>query len=188
MLKKISDWLYRVSSGRLAILSTVIMLLFLMLVMPGESAKAAVYSAQAGTPDTTAIYSVDKLLGMAQAYGARGRQAYIQARFTFDLAFPLVYGFFLAVCTGWMLKRLLPPGSGWRRLNLLPLGALLFDLLENTCAVIVMAAYPAVPSLAAYLAVIFTPLKWLFVTASFGLLALAGMGAILHTRRKPGTR
>lgn len=188
MLKKFSAWLYRISSGRLAILSAAIMLLFLIIVMPGESAKAAAYSAQTGTPDTTAIYSVDKLLGMAAAYGAQGRRAYIEARFTFDLAFPLVYVFFLAVCTSWMLKRLLPPANRWRRLNLLPLGALLFDLLENTCTVIVMAAYPAVPSLAAYLAVTFTPVKWLFVGASFGLLALAGMGAILHSRRKPGTR
>ena len=188
MLRKISDCLYRVSSGRLAILSTVIMLLFLMLVMPGETAKAAVYSAQTGTPDTTAIYSVDRLLGLAAAYGAQGRQAYIHARFTFDLAFPLVYGFFLSICTSWMLKRLLSLNGRWRHLNLLPLGAVLFDLLENICAVIVMAAYPAVPSIAAYLAVVFTPVKWLFVGASFGLLAAASVGAILHSRRKPGTR
>ncbi|MBC7325183.1 MAG: hypothetical protein H5T99_07705, partial [Moorella sp. (in: Bacteria)] len=148
MLKKLSDDLYRFSSGRLAILGTILMLLFLITVMPGETVKAAAYSAQAGTPDTSAIYSVDKLLGMAEAYGEQGRRAYIQARFSFDLAFPLVYGFFLAVCTSWMLKRLLPPDNFWRRLNLLPPAAVLLDLLENTCAVIVMAAYPTVRPLA----------------------------------------
>jgi hypothetical protein len=184
MLMRISAWLYRIANGRLAILSAVIMLAFLMLVMPGETAKAAAYSAQAGTPDTTAIYSVDKLLGMAQAYGAQGRQAYIHARFSFDLAFPLVYGTFLALCTSWMLNRLLAPASRWRALNLLPLGALLFDLLENLTAVIVMAAYPSVPSLAAYLAVVFTPVKWLFVGSSFGLLALVGLAFIFRKRSK----
>ena len=175
MLKNLSAGLYRFSSGRLAILGTILMLLFLITVMPGESAKATVYSAQAGSPDTTAIYSVDKLLGMAEAYGEQGRRAYIQARFSFDLAFPLVYGFFLAVCSNWMLKRLLPPDSRWRRLNLLPLTAVLFDLLENTCTAIVMAAYPTIRPLAAQLAVVFTPVKWLFVTSSFLILIASGL-------------
>ena len=184
MLNRLSAWLYHVSSGRLAILSTIMLLLFFMLVMPGETVKAAAYSAEAGTPDTTAVYSVEKLLGMAEAYGEQGRQAYIHARFTFDLAFPLVYGFFLAVCTSWMLNRLVPPAGSWRRLNLLPMGAVLFDLLENTCAVIVMAAYPAVRPLAAQLAVIFTPVKWLFVTASFLILIAAGLLAGYRSIRK----
>jgi hypothetical protein len=184
MLKKLSDDLYRFSSGRLAIFGTILMLLFLITVMPGETVKAAAYSTQAGTPDTTAIYSVEKLLGMAEAYGEQGRRAYIQARFSFDLAFPLVYGFFLAVCTSWMLKRLLPPDNFWRRLNLLPPAAVLFDLLENTCAVIVMAAYPTVRPLAAQLAVIFTPIKWLLVTSSFIVLIAAGLLVIYQAINK----
>jgi len=175
MLKKLSDKVYRISSSWLALLSLVIMLSFMALVMPGESAKAAAYSAGFGTPDTTGVYSAEELLRMAESYGIQGRQAYIHARFTFDLAFPLVYAFFLSICTSWILARLLSPGTPWRLLNLLPLGAMLFDLLENVCTSIVMAAYPAVPLAAAYLAAIFTPIKWGFVASSFGLLTLAGL-------------
>ncbi|MDK2980253.1 MAG: hypothetical protein PWQ55_600 [Chloroflexota bacterium] len=188
MLRKLSDWLYRVSTGRLALGSLALMLLFMALVMPGESAKAAAYSAGAGTPDTTFIYSLDKLLGMAQAYGEQGRQAYIHARFTFDLAFPLVYGFFLTACSSWLLARWLAPASPWRRLNLLPLAAVLFDLLENASAALVMSAYPSIPLLAARLAMVFTPVKWLFVTAGFTLLGVTGLGAILHGRPKTDDR
>ena len=182
MLKKLSAWLYSVSTGRLALISTVIMLLFLILVMPGQTAKSAVYSAGVGTPDTTVFYSASDLRQMAETYGEQGRQAYIQARFTFDLAFPLVYTFFLAVCTSWMLGRLLPLSSRWYLLNLLPLAAMLLDFLENICAALVMAAYPASRPLAAHFAVIFTPLKWLLVSAAFllliGISLLAGFRSI----------
>ncbi len=175
MHNKISTWLYRISSSYLAIISTVIFMLFLILVMPDQTAQAALYSAEAGAPDTTVFYSVDNLLHMAESYGEQGRQAYIHARFTFDLAFPLVYTFFLAVCTSWMLDRLRLSGNNWRLLNLLPLAAMVFDFLENSCTAIVMAAYPHGRPLAAQLAVIFTPMKWLFVAAAFVLLVVASL-------------
>jgi hypothetical protein len=53
---------------------------------------------------------------------------------------------------------------------LIPLAAVLLDLLENISAARVMAVYPAPQPLAAALAVIATPLKWLFVGGSFALL------------------
>lgn len=184
MLNKISDGLYRISSNRLTALSVAIFLLFITLVMPAQSAQAAAYSGEVGSPDTTLFYSAENLRHMAEAYGPAGRQAYIRARFTFDLAFPLVYTFFLATSSSWMLQRLLKPANPWRRLNLLPLAAMLFDFLENICTAVVMAAYPAARPLAANLATIFTPVKWFFVCASFLLLLMGSILCMLRSAKE----
>ena len=165
----------------MALICLVIFLIFSATQLPAQSARAAAYSGSSGTPDTSLFYSTAALYGMAAAYGAEGRQAYIQARFTFDLAFPLVYGAFLATALSYLLGHALDEDSPWRRLNLLPLAAMLFDYLENICATRVMAAYPTPQPVAAALAVLFTPLKWLFIAAGFLLLPFA---LILFLRKK----
>jgi len=173
MLWKFSDWLYRLSRGWVALVALVIFLLFGALVLPGQADAAQTYSAQAGSPDTSLFYSSADLLRMAESYGEAGRQAYVRARFTFDLAFPLVFTFFLASAISWLLNRALHPENRWRLLNLIPLGGMLFDYLENISAALVIGRYPASMPLLALLAPVFTLLKWAFVSGSFLLLAVA---------------
>jgi len=91
----VSSVLSRLSSGTVALAGLVIFLLFGALVLPGQAAAAEKASGGAGSPDTSFLYTPDDLLRQAEAYGAQGRAAYVRARWTFDLAFPLVYGFFL---------------------------------------------------------------------------------------------
>ena len=173
MLRNISTWLYCFSRGWVALAALAIFLLFGALVLPGQAAAARVYSAAAGRPDTSLFYSPSDLLRMAESYGESGRQAYVRARFTFDLAFPLVFTFFLASTISWLLNRALHPANRWRLLNLTPLGGMLFDYLENISAALVIGRYPASTPLLALLAPVFTLLKWAFVSGSFLLLAAA---------------
>lgn len=170
MLKKISDWFYDHSRGRVVLCALLIFLLFGFFVLPGQSAAAQVYSAERGTPDTSFFYRPADLIGMAESYGVDGRQAYVRARFTFDLVFPLVFTFFLVSTNSWLLKRGLSTASCWRRLNLIPLGGMLFDYLENISAALVIGRYPQPTPLFTTLAPVFTLLKWLLVGASFLLL------------------
>ena len=169
-MKKISDWLYEKSRGWVVLCALLIFLLFGMFVLPGQSAAAQAYSAEWGTPDTSFFYRPGDLIGMAESYGADGRQAYVQARFTFDLVFPLVFTFFLATSISWLLKSGLSPASSWRQLNLVPLGGMLFDYLENISAAWVIGRFPQPAPLFTTLAPVFTLLKWLMVGASFLLL------------------
>lgn len=169
-MKTISDWLFEKSRGWLVLCALLIFLLFGFFVLPGQSAAAQAYSAERGTPDISFFYRPDDLIGMAESYGADGRQAYVQARFTFDLVFPLVFTFFLVSANSWLLKRGLPPASSWRRLNLIPLGGMLADYLENISAALVIGRYPQPAPLFTTLAPVFTLLKWLLVGASFLLL------------------
>ena len=176
MCIRLSDWLYRFSGGRLTLAALLVFLLFTALVLPAQSSRM---ETDAGSPDTSLFYSPADLYAMAEAYGAEGRQAYIQVRFTFDLIWPLVYLFFLATAISCVFGRAFPAGSIWRRANLAPFLGTLFDYLENISTSLVMGRYPARTPVVDVLAPAFTVIKWLFVGGSFVLL-LAGVVLMLQ--------
>ena len=172
MLGTVSDWLRRASTGWVALAALVIFLLFTALVLPQQASQAEQETGQTESPDTSLFYSPRALYRMAEAYGEEGRRAYVRARFTFDLVWPLVYTLFLVTATCWAFGRAFPPGSRWQRANLVPLLAALFDYLENVSTSIVMLRYPAQTPVVDLLAPVFTLFKWALLGAAFLLLAL----------------
>ncbi len=179
-----SGWFYKISKGWLVFISFLgLMALFLPTTL-GLSAQTEIYNSEAGSPDMSLFYSPADLMRMAEDYGQEGRQTYIHAAFTFDLIFPLVYTLFFTSSISLILNRVLLADSLLRKLNLIPLGTLLFDLLENTCAVLVMRAFPAQANFAALAASFFTPMKWLFYAASCGVLCISGAIAIWRALQK----
>lgn len=167
MLKKITDWLLKISSTWLMIISLLVMVGFMIFVLPAQASDAASESGSERSPDTSFLYSPDDLYQMAEDYGENGRRAYIRARWTFDLVFPLVYTAFLTFGISWFVQRLSGWGEAWKLTALLPLLGGIFDLLENSATSLAMAAYPARPGWILLSASIFTPVKWVFVSASF---------------------
>ena len=141
------------------------MALFMIFVLPGQAEVSQKYSGI--SPDTTFFYQPKKLISAAESYGSEGRQSYIKNRWTFDLVFPLVYVSFLATGISWYLREQI--NKPIYQLNLLPLFGGVFDYLENTATTVVMALYPKISYLAAYLASGFTLIKWLLVYVSFGV-------------------
>jgi len=172
MFARVSDWLGRVSTGRVALAALVLFLLFTALVLPQQASQAEQATGSAESPDTSLFYSPQALYRMAEAYGEEGRRAYVRARFTFDLVWPLVYMLFLVTATSWAFRQAFPPDSRWQRANLVPLLALLFDYLENASTSIVMLRYPAHTAVVDLLAPLFTLFKWGLLGAAFLLLAL----------------
>lgn len=170
MLKKLSLWLHKVSNGWAALAGLLVFLLFTTLVLPGQSQKAEKIAGGAGSPDTSFFYSPDDLYKMAGAYGEQGRKAYVQARFTFDLIFPVVYTLFLVTAVSWSFGKAFPADSRWQHANLVPLLGMLFGYLENIAASVVMVRYPASTGVTGALAPVFTMLKWSVIGASFALL------------------
>lgn len=175
-MKKLSLWLYQVSKGWMVMFALVIFLAFGILFLPGQSEMAQQYSGGMGSPDTSFFYSGSKLYQTADAFGEIGRRQYLYARWTFDLVFPLVYTFFLASGVSWSFNRFLPFNSKLRLLNLIPFAAMAADYFENSAASIVFASFPIHSRIGELLAPIFTPLKWILITASF-IFLIAG---ILH--------
>lgn len=186
MLSSLSSWLGRVSTGKTALAATVVFLLFMVFVLPQQAAKAEAVSGRVGSPDTSFLYSAQDLYRFAEAYGDTGRGAYVQARLTFDVAFPLVYTSFLATAISWLTGRSFRAESLWQRANLVPLGGMLFDFLENLATSLVMVRFPQTTPVVDALAPIFTLIKWVLVSASFILLvlgALAGAARLVGARR-----
>ena len=172
MGKKLSDWLYRMSTGWVTLAALVIFLLFAALVLPRQAARAEEETGTGRSPDTSLFYTPEELYQMAEAYGPEGRSYYIRARFTFDLVFPLVYLFFLATSISWIYGHLFVPDALWRWANLVPVLGALFDLLENSTASFVMARFPDRTPVIDTLAPLFTFVKWIFVGGSFVVLGV----------------
>jgi hypothetical protein len=181
MTQRLSDWLVRLSSGWVALAAAVIFLLFSALVLPGQASRAEQETGEAASPDMSFYYSAGDLYQMAEAYGESGRAAYVRARFTFDLVWPLVYALFLTTAVGWIYGRAFPPGSPWRLANLLPLTAALFDYLENIATSVVMLRYPEPTVLIGVLAPLFTVAKWSLLGLSFVLL-FGGLALVVWQR------
>jgi len=174
MWRRLSDWIHRASNGRVALSTLVIFLLFNALVLPGQASRAEADTENAGSPDTSFYYTAEDLYEMAGAYGEEGRRAYVKARFTFDLIWPLVYTMFLCAGISWVTRRAFGTDSPWQRGNLAPVLGALFDYLENVSTSLVMIRYPSRTTGVDGLAAVFTMVKWVFVSGSFVLL-LAGV-------------
>jgi hypothetical protein len=169
-MTKLSQWMITRSKGWLVLLAIVVFVLFMIFVLPSQSDKADEYARGSGSPDTSFFYSPERLFEMAEVYGEEGRNAYVRARFSFDLIFPLAYVFFLGTTISWLLNNNLATESRWRQLNLFPVLGGIFDLLENTSTSLVMIGYPERRLLIAQMAAIFTLVKWIFVGGSFVIL------------------
>lgn len=180
----LSEWLNRVSTGRVALVASVAFVLFVALVLPAqpriESAGGA-GAAEARSPDLSLWYSPDELYEMAEVYGPDGRAAYVRQRMTFDVVWPLVYAAFLGITLSWVFGKLSPAARIWRHVNLLPVAAALFDYLENACTTVVMLRYPARTPVVDLLAPLMTVTKWALLASSFLLLFL---GLVLVVREK----
>ena len=184
MGKHISDWLCRVATGRVALAALLIFLLFSALVLPQQATQAERETGSADSPDTSFFYSASDLYRMAESYGEQGRQAYVRARFTFDLVWPLVYTLFLATAISWVSGRAFAPDSRWQRANLAPLLGALFDYLENLSTSLVMLRYPDRTPVVDALAPVFTALKWSVLGASFLLLCGGIVVAVWRWRKQ----
>jgi hypothetical protein len=155
----------------------IVFVLFMVLVLPRQAASTEVGLGEAGSPDMSLWYTPRVLYQTAEAYGEEGRRAYVRARFTFDLIWPMVYAAFLGTAISWLTRRAFPADSLWQRANLAPLLGLLLDYAENASTSLVMLRYPARTPVVEWLAPLFTLFKWLFVGGSFLLLTIA-VGAV----------
>ena len=188
-MPQISRWLYRISTGWVALAALIVFALFGAFVLPAQSEAAGdERTSEAGSPDVSLWYSPAELYRMAEAYGPEGRRAYIRARFSFDVAWPLVYGAFLVTAISWLYARGFAQSSPWRLANLAPLLGVLLDFAENLSTSLVMARYPSRTPGIDVLAPVFTLVKWVFVGGSFVLLLVGLVAAIwqwIRTRARP---
>ncbi len=172
MGRRISDSIRRLSTIWLTLAALAVFLLFSALVLPGQATTSETYAGEAGSPDTRGFYSAEDLYEIAEAYGETGRRLYVRSRFTFDVAWPLVYALFLTTAISWVHAHTFSPDSRWQLANLAPLLGAGLDYLENAALSVVMVRYPSRTPVIDTLAPVITLMKWLFVGGSFLLLSI----------------
>jgi hypothetical protein len=146
--------------------SVLVLAVFMATILPVKAEDAAGYTPEGASFDTSLFYTPSQAVEKVALYSPGGRAAYVYDRWTFDLAWPVVYGFFLL--SGWVfgLSRLVPAGrkdrarAAWL---LVPTLAVFFDLVENTAVTVLMLAYPATPMAVAVAASAGTVIKWVLV-------------------------
>ncbi|OHD82506.1 MAG: hypothetical protein A3J97_11640 [Spirochaetes bacterium RIFOXYC1_FULL_54_7] len=180
------SWVFGVSVAVLAV--------FMATILPAKAGDAASYTPVGASFDTSFFYTPAQAIERLGLYSPEGRAAYVYDRWTFDLAWPLVYGFFLL--SGWAfgMSCLVPAeGKGRDRGSafwlLVPALSIFFDFVENAAVTVLMLAYPAAPLGAAVAASVGTVIKWVFVvigmSGAIGL-PLAGGIAVMLRRRGSG--
>lgn len=107
------------------------------------------------------------------AYG-NARPSWIGAYLTWDIVNPLLYTLVFSLAISWLFRRAFESKSWIRNLNIVPVGAGLFDLLENLCIVILMATYPAEHAFVAWMTTLCTMSKVSLLGVST-LLILTGL-------------
>ena len=175
-VERVAERLAHGVRGWMAVAATVLFALFIALVLPAQAEAGSFYTIRYAAPDTSLWYAAGDLYAAAEAWGPEGRAAYVNARVTFDVIWPLVYGTALLTTLAWVWARATAPGSRWRRVALLPVVVVALDYAENICTATVMARYPARTPVLAELAPLFTAGKWLTLSAGFLLL---GVGVIV---------
>jgi hypothetical protein len=93
---------------------------------------------------------------------------------TADIIYPIIYTLFYGLLISWLFQRAFKPESSMQKLNVMPVGAWLFDLLENIGIVSMLGMYPSQPSALAWLTMLFGLVKWAFAIGSI-LLSLFGL-------------
>ena len=177
MLIRLSNRFYAAARGWVIV---VVLVLFVALAAVTRPGLAAVSGDIEGL-DTRFFYTPEEAFANVAAYTPEARQTLNAFHLTADIVNPVLYSAFLVLLLSWLFQIGFAPESKMRILNIVPLGALLFDVLENIFITVMMVAHPAQPVWAAWSATVSTMAKFSFIYASTGLILVCLVGIV---RRK----
>ena len=104
--------------------------------------------------------SPKQILAKLPHWGEEGRKHYALAELTLDTVYPLVYGLcYMLVISLMFRKSTLRERYPW--INIIPLGMVVFDYLENLSIVGLLYGYPTTPTILLWSCAIGNALKWL---------------------------
>ncbi len=159
MLTSLSTFLYRIASWKTLLPALILDVLFPAYILKNLEARM---NALAGKPigpiDLLFGYDPARISRMVADYGPGGRAIYAQGELTADIVYPIVYTFLFCIILSLLFRN--RSYAPFRLVNVLPVGALLFDLLENVCIVYLLKTFPDSSVAVASLCSAVTNLKW----------------------------
>jgi hypothetical protein len=184
MLNNISERFHKWAKGWLVIVLFILDTLFMGYILPASAAITALLSNNSVTPlDLMFFYTPAKAYEIVNKYGDAGRIFYRNVELTADIIYPIIYTLFYSLLISWLFQRAFRPESKMQKYNLVPVGAWLFDLLENAGIVSMLSIFPSQSAVTAWATMIVGTVKWAFAIGSI-LLSLAGLVIALKNRFK----
>jgi len=185
MLNKISEKFHAWAKGWRVIILFIADVLMMGYVMPIAGGIMALAANKSVMPlDLMFFYTPERAFAMIEKYGEAGRAIYMKIELTADIIYPIIYTLFYALLISWLFQRAFKSDSPMQTWNVMPMGAWLFDLLENVGTVSMVSIYPAQPSILAWITMFFGTLRWAFALISIGLILIGFVKAALNGFRK----
>lgn len=160
------DLLSRISDGFVPYATGINVLLFLILQIAYNIFILSSFIVK--TPQGESLPVLDLMFGFSHevaynviaSYGEAGRQSMLFVTWVIDTIYPVIYTIFNILAVTYLLKKVLPEGNTWRKLNLIPLLVLIFDLIENRGIGSMLSSFPEPNIMASQVASIANVLKW----------------------------
>jgi len=181
MLRSLSTFFYAWASGQRLVAVLIVYLLFPGFLLPRLQARMQ------GDPIALLFFrfDTDLIRTMIEGYGKEGRAAYALGETTLDVLYPLIYTTLFCLVLSLLYRnpqRNPAAYAPFALVNLVPIGILVADLLENTCIVYLLEAYPRFSEPVAILCTLFSAGKW---ALSLVTLSLALYGGFQKVRQRP---
>ena len=178
MLNNISEKFYKWANGWIVLVFVILDVFFAGYIMPliGGLMKSGIGLEQ--PLDLMIFATPDKIFNMIDMYGDEGRVFYRTFELTADIVYPIIYLFAFGLLISWLFKRGFSLNHPLRKWNVAPLGAFVFDLLENATIVTLLSIFPSQPVILGWLLFLFIAVKWLFAGVSIVLILLGLVMAI----------
>jgi len=185
MLNRVSQKFHAWTTGWRVILLLIADALMMGYVMPLAAGIMAFAANNSVLPlDLMFFYTPEQAFAMIDKYGEAGRSVYFRIELTADIIYPIIYTLFYGFLLSWLFQRAFKPGSSMQKLNVMPVGAWFFDLLENLGIVSMLSMYPATSDAMAWLTMIFGSLKWGFFVVTVVLVLIGLVRAAMNGFRK----
>jgi hypothetical protein len=185
MLNRISEKFHAWAKGWRVIILFIADALMMGYVMPVAGGIMALAANNSVMPlDLMFFYTPERAFDMIEKYGEAGRTIYLKIELSADIIYPIIYTLFYALLISWLFQRGFKSDSQLQKWNVMPMGAWLFDLLENVGTVSMVSMYPSQPSILAWITMLFGTLKWAFAFISIVLVLIGLVRAAMNGFRK----
>ena len=178
-LGRVSQFFYAKSSLIVAFLATAIFVGYLFFVLTAQGKAFAVANSTVGSLGTSLGFGQAEILAFLSERSDQMISAYSNFNLVWDNLFALIYGIMYVIWVSVLFKS---HSQRFGVLNLLPLGQVVFDWLENACLAALSNQYLAdgtVSSSTALLASTFSAIKWVFSLLTYVVILI---GIVIRIR------
>ncbi len=185
MLNTISEKFHSWTTGWRVIIMLIADALMMGYIMPLAGGIMALAANNSVMPlDLMFFYTPAKAFEMMDKYGEAGRAIYLKIELSADIIYPIIYTLFYGLLLSWLMQRAFPADSKMQKMNVMIVGALFSDLLENLGIVSMLGMYPSKPAIVAWITMLFGSLKWGFFAITLGLVLVGLVKAAMNGFRK----